>query len=59
MSTTNEFETQCNDATQEFNIQIPCILAKRLNAFASENHTTIANVVVEAVDYFLRQQVKM
>ena len=56
---TDEFENQCNDATQEFNIQIPCTLAKRLNAFASENHSTIANVVVEAVDYFLREQAKM
>ena len=55
----DEFKTQCNDATQEYNIQIPCTLAKRLNAFASENHTPIANVVVEALDFCLREQAKM
>ena len=56
---TDEFEAQCNDATREYNIQIPCTLAKRLNAFVSENHTPIANVVVEALDFFLREQAKM
>lgn len=54
----DEFETQCNNAAEEYTIQIPCTLAKRLNVFASENHTSITNVVVEAVDYFLRQQSK-
>lgn len=55
----DEFETQCNNAAEEYTIQIPCTLAKRLNVFASENHTSITNVVVEAVDYFLRQQAKI
>ena len=55
----DEFKAQCNNATEEYSIQIPCTLARRLNVFASENQTSITNVVVEAVDYFLRQQAKI
>ena len=48
------FEDQCKDLTQKLTIQIPCRLAKRIEAYASVNDTTLTNVVIEALDRFLR-----
>ena len=48
------FKVQCADMTKEFNIQIPCILAERVEAYAKDNNTSIAGVVIEALDAFLR-----
>jgi hypothetical protein len=50
------FKIQCSDMTKEFNIQIPCILAERVEAYAKDNNTSIAGVVIEALDAFLRVQ---
>jgi hypothetical protein len=50
------FEDQCSDLTKEFTVQIPCRLAERVEGFASANNTTIAGVVIEALDTFLRSQ---
>jgi hypothetical protein len=47
---------QSTDSTKEFNLQIPCRLAERIEAFASVNNTTITGVVIEALDTFLREQ---
>jgi hypothetical protein len=50
------FKDQCSDITKEFNIQIPCILAERVESYAKDNNTSIAGVVIEALDTFLRGQ---
>jgi len=50
------FDDQCCDLTQEFKIKIPCRLAERVESYASANKTTIAVVVIEALDVFLREQ---
>lgn len=50
------FKDQCSDLTKEFNIQIPCKLAERVEAYASKNKTKITSVVIEALDSFLRKQ---
>jgi len=50
------FKNQCNDITKEFNIHIPCMLAERVESYASKNNTTIASVIIEALDSFLRKQ---
>jgi transposase len=50
------FKEQCSDLTKEFNIQIPCRLAERVEAYAKENDADIAGVVIEALDTFLREQ---
>ena len=50
------FKNQCDDTTKEFNIQIPCLLAERIESYAKKNDTTIAGVVIEALDMFLREQ---
>jgi hypothetical protein len=50
------FKDRCSDLTKEFDIQIPCRLAERVEGFASVNNTTITGVVIEALDAFLREQ---
>jgi predicted DNA-binding protein len=52
----DSFKDQCNDITKEFSIRIPCMLAERVEAYAKKNKTTIAGVVIEALDTFLRKQ---
>lgn len=51
---TDNFKDQCSDMTKEFNIQIPCRLAERVEAFAKENNADITGIVIEALDAFLR-----
>jgi len=53
---TENFKDQCSDITKEFNIQIPCRLAERVEAFAKENDADITGIVIEALDTFLREQ---
>jgi hypothetical protein len=50
------FKNQCGDLTKEFNIQIPCKLAERVEAYASANNNIINSVVIEALDSFLRDR---
>jgi len=45
---------QCSDPTQELSLNIPCRLAERVEAYANETGTGIENVVIEALDMFLR-----
>lgn len=47
---------QCADPTQELSLNIPCRLAERIDAYAKETGTDIENVVIEALDLFLRAQ---
>lgn len=54
--TSDNFKDQCADMTKEFNIQIPCRLAERVEAYVKENDADIAGVVIEALDTFLRDQ---
>ena len=49
------FKVQCSDITKEFNKQIPCKLAERVEAYTSANNTIINSVVIEALDSFLRE----
>ena len=51
-----DFKAQCADPTQELALKIPCRLAERIEAYASANDTTITNVVIEAIDVFLREK---
>ena len=51
-------ENICVDPTQEYALQIPCILAERVEAYATENKTTLPSVVIEALDSFLRDALK-
>ena len=54
--TSDNFKNQCSDITKEFNIQIPSRLAERVEAYTKTNNTTIAGIVIEVLDAFLREQ---
>jgi hypothetical protein len=43
---------------KEFTVQMPKTLVKRVEIYAQENDTSIANVVIDALDSFLREQRK-
>jgi hypothetical protein len=45
----------CNDPTEEITVHIPCALAERIAAYAADNHSTVSSVIIEALDFFLRQ----
>ena len=45
---------QSADPTQELSIKIPCRLAERVEAYATETGDDITGVVIEALDVFLR-----
>ena len=45
----------CSDPTEEITIKIPCALAERVAAYAAANQSTATTVIIEALDFFLRQ----
>jgi hypothetical protein len=45
----------CSDPTEEIIIRIPCALAERVAVYASDNQSTVTSVIIEALDFFLRQ----
>ncbi len=45
----------CSDPTEEITIRIPCTLAERVAAYATDNQSTVTSVIIEALDFFLRQ----
>ena len=47
---------KCADPTQELTIRIPCVLAERLAAYATEHEAPLSGVIVEALDFFLRHR---
>jgi len=45
----------CSDPTEEITVHIPCALAERIAAYAADNQSTPSSVIIEALDFFLRQ----
>lgn len=41
-------------ACEDLNLQIPCELVTRVRQYATANKTSMTNVVIEALDAFLR-----
>lgn len=50
----NFFNDQSSDPTQTMTIDIPCGLAARVEKYAEENKTDFSEVIIEALDSFLR-----
>lgn len=50
--------TECrpDEQIQELSIKIPLRLAERVKAYADATENTVAGVVIEALDQFLREQ---
>lgn len=51
-----EIENTNESKTKDLHVNIPLRLAKRVRIAAEENGTTITNMVIEALDDFLRKQ---
>lgn len=47
---------ECKDPTQSITIELPCALAQRVMKLAEENDTSLSNILIEALDAFLRNQ---
>ena len=47
---------ECKDPTQSVTIELPCALVERVNKLAQENDTSLANILIEALDSFLRKR---
>jgi hypothetical protein len=48
----------CSNPTEEITVRIPCALAERIAAYAADNQSTSSSVIIEALDFFLRQNSK-
>ena len=48
----NTQQIECED----LHVNLPCDLAARVKIYATENDTSVTNVVIEALDTFLREQ---
>ncbi len=53
---TEETNDQCQDPTQSLTIELPCQIVERIERYAKENKTSVAGVLIEALDSFLRKQ---
>ena len=51
-------EENHKERSEDLQISLPEILAKRVRNFASENDTSITGVMIEALDIFLREHNK-
>lgn len=47
---------QCTDPSEELTIKIPCRLAERIDAYATETGADMTGVIIEALDVFLRER---
>ena len=45
----------CPDDTEQITINVPCRLMQRVQKYALENNDTVAGVVIEALDYYMRR----
>ena len=46
---------ECKDPTQSITIELPCAMAERILKIADEKETTLSNILIEALDSFLRK----
>ena len=47
---------ECKNPTQSVTIELPCAMAERVLKIADEKETTFSNILIEALDSFLRKQ---
>ncbi len=53
----NDIElNECKDPTQVISVEIPCVMAERIIKLAREKDTPLSNILIEALDQFLRKQ---
>ncbi len=49
-------QNECTDPTQSMTIEFPCAMIERVQKLADEKNTTLSNILIEALDSFLRKQ---
>ena len=49
-------KNECADPTQSMTIELPCAMIERVQKLADEKNTTLSNILIEALDSFLRKQ---
>jgi len=47
---------ECSDPKETVTIDLPCAMAERVQKLATEKNTTLSNILIEALDAFLRSQ---
>lgn len=52
----SETEKQCTDQSQNLTIELPCQIVERVERYARDNGSTVAGILIEALDHFLRKQ---
>ena len=55
---TEQLSDQCQDPTQTLTIELPCQIVERVERYAKKNKTSVAGVLIEALDQFLRNPEK-
>ncbi len=45
---------ECTDPTKSITIELPCAMAERVVKIAQEKETSLSNILIEALDSFLR-----
>ncbi len=46
---------ECVDPAKNFTVELPCRMVERIERYAKENDTSVGNVLIEALDVFLRR----
>ncbi len=55
--TQNDLINECSDPDkQSVTIELPCEMATRVQKLAEANNTTLSNILIEALDSFMRHQ---
>ncbi len=55
--TKDDLINECSDPDkQSITIELPCEMATRVQKLAEENNTTLSNILIEALDSFMRRQ---
>jgi predicted transcriptional regulator len=49
-------QNECTDPTESMTIELPCAMIERVQKLAAEKNTTLSNILIEALDSFLREQ---
>lgn len=53
---TDTILNECKDPTQSITIELPCVMAERVIKLAKEKDSSLSNILIEALDTFLREQ---
>ncbi len=55
--TKDDLINECSDPDIEsITIELPCEMATRVQKLAEEHNTTLSNILIEALDSFMRHQ---